>query len=78
MEFKLARMSKDAELQTISLKEMQEQAQGEKVFYLDRENKEKDLQKALKAFNDQKRSAKLGKIAFGLDDKDYIFELHII
>lgn len=78
MDFKLALTNKDSQPQNISLEEMMQQAEGEKFFYLDRENKEKDLQKIIKAFADKKRSAKLNKIAFGLDEKEFIFELHII
>lgn len=78
MELKLALTNKDSQSQNISLDEMMEQAVGEKFFYLDRENKEKDLQKVMKAFLDKKRSAKLNKISFGLDEKEFIFELHII
>lgn len=78
MELKLALMTKDSKEQVIVLDDMLEQAVGEKFFYLDRENKEKDLQKVLKAFASKKRSAKLNKVFFGLDEKDFIFELHII
>ncbi len=78
MELKLASIDKEKEGEMISLDTMMEMAKEEHFFYLDKDNKEKDLQKAQKAFMDQKRSAKLNKIAFGLDEKDYIFELHII
>ncbi|WP_104697505.1 MULTISPECIES: HP0268 family nuclease [unclassified Helicobacter] len=78
MELKLALTSKNSKEQVITLDDMLEQAIGEKFFYLDKENKEKDLQKVIKTFASKRRSAKLNKVFFGLDEKDFIFELHII
>ncbi|STP12145.1 Uncharacterised protein [Helicobacter mustelae] len=78
MELKLAKTDQEVESKIITLQEIYEQASQEKFFYFSRDNKEKDLQKVLQSFVDKKRSAKLDKISYGLDEKDFIYELHII
>lgn len=78
MELKLAKNNHDTEEKVITLEAIFEEAQNEKFLYFSRENKEKDLQKVVQNFIDKKRSAKLNKVSFGLDEKDFIYELHII
>ncbi|MDU7693178.1 MAG: HP0268 family nuclease [Helicobacter sp.] len=51
---------------------------NDKFFYLDSKNNEKDLQKIVKIIEENAKGAKLNKISFGLDEKDFIYELHII
>ena len=78
MELKLAKINSESESRTITLDALLEESINGGFYYLDRENKEKDLQKLLKTIESKKRSAKLDRIAFGLDEKDFIYELHII
>ncbi|MCE3037329.1 hypothetical protein LW135_05720 [Helicobacter sp. faydin-H20] len=78
MELKLAKIDHNAESNTITLEEIVKAAQSEKFFYFAQENKEKDLQKVMQNFIDKNRFVKLGKVSYGLDEKDFVYELHII
>lgn len=48
------------------------------IFYFDRSNNHKDLLKAVTFFQSKGRNAYLSEVKFGLDEKDYIYELHIV
>ena len=50
----------------------------DKIFYFDRTNNHKDLLKAVSFFEKKGKKAYLSEIKIGLDEKDYIYELHII
>lgn len=78
MELKFAKINKEAQSKTMSFEELLKDSVDGGFYYLDREMKEKDLQKLLKALGDKKRKALLNRVAFGLDEKDFIYELHIV
>ncbi|ANV98221.1 hypothetical protein BBW65_05140 [Helicobacter enhydrae] len=79
MDFKLAKSTSQSAETTITLKEIQESVKDqEKFFYFSNENNHKDLLKIVEQFNKSGRSAYLREAKFGLDEKEYIYELHII
>lgn len=78
MELKLAKINEETEAKTISLDTLLEDSANGGFYYLDREIKEKDLQKLLKTLEDKKRRALINRVAFGLDEKDFVYELHIV
>lgn len=78
MELKLAKINEETEAKTISLDTLLEDSLNGGFYYLDREIKEKDLQKLLKTLEDKKRRALVNRVAFGLDEKDFVYELHIV
>ncbi|WP_027327023.1 HP0268 family nuclease [Helicobacter pametensis] len=79
MDFKLAKQNLQDKSEKITLKQIQEAAQdGEKIFYFSNENQHKDLLKLAETFQKSGRSAHLREAKFGLDEKEYIYELHII
>lgn len=78
MELKLAKINEETEAKTISLDALLEDSANGGFYYLDREIKEKDLQKLLKTLEDKKRRALINRVAFGLDEKDFVYELHIV
>ncbi|PAF47848.1 hypothetical protein BKH46_03190 [Helicobacter sp. 12S02634-8] len=80
MELTLARGNMEEKPQKISLEKLFEklEAGGDKVFYFDRANNHKDLLKAVNFFEGKGRKAYLSEIKISLDEKDYIYELHII
>lgn len=79
MDFKLAKPTLDSKSGKISLKQIQEECEKEgKIYYFSNENAHKDLLKITEAFNSQGRNAYLREARYGLDEKEYIYELHII
>lgn len=83
MELKLAVSKVGEDSTAISLEDMgkkvlEKQQEKGVIFYFSKENPEKDMKKALNHFSSKGFSAFLREIRFGLDEKDYIYELHII
>ena len=84
MELKLAKSSlenvKSGKSQNkITLEEVLSRAQaGEHIFYFDKENSHKDMQKAKAFFEKAKCSVYLNEVRYGLDESSYIYELHLI
>ncbi|PAF44687.1 HP0268 family nuclease [Helicobacter sp. 11S02596-1] len=80
MELVLAKTNLEEKAQKISLEKLAEklQADNNRVFYFDPSNSHKDLLKAVSFFENKGRKAYLSEIKISLDEKDYIYELHII
>lgn len=79
MDFKLAKQTLQDKSEKIALKEIQTIIKnGEKIFYFSNENNHKDLIKLVETLQKDGRSAHLREAKYGLDEKEYIYELHII
>ena len=53
-------------------------AQGEHIFYFDKENSHKEMQKVCASFQKAGYNTYLNEVRYGLDEASYIYELHII
>lgn len=79
MDFKLAKQTLQDKSEKITLKQIQDAIkEGEKIFYFSNENQHKDLVKFAESLKKGGYSAHLREAKFGLDEKEYIYELHII
>ncbi|PAF50515.1 HP0268 family nuclease [Helicobacter sp. 13S00477-4] len=80
MELTLAKTDFEQKTQKINLEKLLKNIGNDhdKVFYFDRSNNHKDLLKAVSFFENKGKKAYLSEIKYGLDEKDYIYELHII
>ncbi len=78
MEIKLAKINNETEGGSITLEKLLEEGANGGFYYLDRDIKEKDIQKLLKTLDNKGYKAHLNRVAFGLDEKDFIYELHIV
>ena len=80
MELKLARQTLDAKPKTISLEKIEEMVkkEGDKIFYFDRENSHKDLMDMVDYFEERGFSVYFREVKYGLDENDYIYEVHIL
>lgn len=79
MDFKIAKQTLQSKSEKITLKQIQDAVkEGEKIFYFSNENQHKDLIKLAETLKNDGRSAHLREAKFGLDEKEYIYELHII
>ncbi|HIE34834.1 MAG TPA: hypothetical protein EYP79_01370 [Campylobacterales bacterium] len=80
MELKLARNELNTKPKSITIKKIEEDVEktGEKIFYFDRENSHKDLVELVDYFEDKGYSVYLREVKYGLDDKDYLYEVHIL
>lgn len=82
MELKLAKTTLNTKNKVnatkISCEDMLKKIQGENIFYFDKENSHKDMQKACVFFQKAGYSTYLNEVRYGLDEDSYIYELHII
>jgi len=80
MELKLARESLKAKPKSIDIKKIEEavEKEGSKIFYFDRENSHKDLMDMVEYFEEKGYSVYFREVKYGLDENDYIYEVHIL
>ncbi|MSN95638.1 hypothetical protein F1B92_00230 [Campylobacter sp. FMV-PI01] len=80
MELKLARKEPDKSGGTITLEKIEQEIKkaGQKIFYFDRENQHKDLIALIEHFESNGMSAYLRTVKYGLDDNEYMYEVHIL
>ncbi|WP_086270034.1 HP0268 family nuclease [Campylobacter devanensis] len=80
MELKLARAELDAKPKTISLEKIEGAAlkDGGKIFYFDRDNSHKQLIALVEHFENKGLSVYHRTVKYGLDENDYMYEVHIL
>jgi len=80
MQLKLAREELGAQPKPITLEEIEEavKREGNKIFYFDRENSHKDLMELVEYFEERGYSVYFREVKYGLDENDYIYEVHIL
>ena len=80
MELILAKDALDHKPKTITLKDIEQDLEesGQKIFYFDQSNAHKDLVELVEYFEDKGSSVYLKEVKYGLDDSDYIYEVHIL
>ncbi len=80
MELKLARETLKSKPKTITLEKIEEALTKEKdkIFYFDRENSHKDLMDLVDYFEEKGYSVYFREVKYGLDENDYIYEVHIL
>lgn len=84
MELKLAKetLKSDSKVTPITFEEMakivDENGRKGAVFYLDRENPEKDLKKLESFFKGKNRHTLIRELRYSLDNKDYVYEVHVL
>ena len=80
MELKLARETLASKPKKIDIKKIEEavEKEGNKIFYFDRENSHKDLMELVDYFEERGYSVYFREVKYGLDENDYIYEVHIL
>ncbi len=80
MELKAARTELNAKPKTIGVEKIEKELEknGQKIFYFDRENSHKDLMEMVEYFEEKGYSVYFREIRFGLDENDYLYEVHIL
>lgn len=84
MEIKVAKNSlkSDASQSIITLEDMlsivNENGKRGAIFYLDRENPEKNIKKIETFFKGKDRATIIREVRISMDEKDYIYEIHVL
>lgn len=80
MELKLARTELDAKPIEISLQKLEEEINKtkDKIYYFDKENSHKELIALAEFFENKGFSVYHRVVRYGLDENDYMYEVHIL
>ncbi|MBN2767989.1 MAG: hypothetical protein JXQ68_02710 [Campylobacterales bacterium] len=78
MKLKLARTTLKAKPKIVDLKMIEEELEEKSIFYFDKENSHKDLKDAIEYFEEKGFNVYLREVKYGLDDGEFIYEVHII
>ncbi len=80
MELKLAKQSLNSKQKTITIEDIEKELEkeGQKILYFDESNSHKDLLSLVDYFEQKGYSVYLREVRYGLDDNDYMYELHIL
>lgn len=80
MELKLARTAIKGKPKQIKLQKVEEiiEKEGQKIFYFDKENSHKDLVALVEHFEEKDFSVYFREVKYGLDENDYMYEVHIL
>lgn len=65
-------------MQSIAMESLLESTQSLQTIYLDRQNSQKNLQKAKKLLESKGKVVYMGEVHYGLDAKDFIYEFRIL
>lgn len=80
MDIKLARTHANEKPVKITVKKLEEMLGKKKtdIFYCDKENSHKDMQALLDYFEKKGKRAYFREVRYGLDEGDYMYEIHIL
>lgn len=79
-DLRLAKSEVNEKAKTISLKKIEEAItqDGQSFFYFDKENSHKQLIALVEYFEKKGLSVYHRTVKYGLDDEDYMYEVHIL
>jgi hypothetical protein len=78
MKLKLARTTLKAKPKTIELEKLEEELANKSIFYFDKDNAHKELKAMIEYFEERGYAVHMREVRYGLDDNEYIYEVHII
>lgn len=78
MKLKLARASVTAKPKSIDTDKIEEELDKKSIFYFDKDNSHKDLKALIEHFEEKEYSVYMREVKFGLDDEEYLYEVHIV
>ena len=78
MKLKLARTSITSKPKVIEVDKIEEDLDKKSIFYFDKENSHKELKSLIEHFEEKEYSVYMREVKFGLNDDEYIYEVHIV
>lgn len=78
MKMKLARTTLKAKPKIVDIKKLEEELSKKSIFYFDKENSHKDMIELIEYFEAKNYSVYMREVKYGLDDNEYIYEVHIV
>ena len=78
MKLKLARTTLKSKPKTVELKKVEEDLADKSIFYFDKDNSHKEMKELIVYFEEKGFSVYMREVKYGLDENEYIYEVHII
>jgi len=78
MKLKLARTALKAKPKIVELKKLEEELADKSIFYFDKDNSHKEMIELIEYFENKGCSVYMREVKYGLDDNEYIYEVHIV
>jgi hypothetical protein len=78
MKLKLARTTLRAKPKMIDLNKIEDELAKKSIFYFDKDNSHKDMIALIEYFEEKDYSVYMREVKYGLDDNEYIYEVHIV
>ncbi len=78
MKLKLARTTISSKPKAVELEKLEEDLEKKSIFYFDKENSHKDLKALIEHFEEKAYSVYMREVKFGLNDDEYLYEVHIV
>jgi hypothetical protein len=78
MKLKLARASISSKPKVIELENIEEELEKKSIFYFDKDNSHKELKSLIEHFEEKAYSVYMREVKFGLNDDEYLYEVHIV
>ncbi len=78
MKLKLARTTLKSKPKVIDIGKIEEQLDKKTIFYFDKDNSHKELKELIEYFEDKEYSIYMREVKYGLDENEYIYEVHIV
>lgn len=78
MKLKLARASVTSKPKAIEIDKIEEDLEKKSIFYFDKDNSHKELKAMVEHFEEKEFSVYMREVKFGLNDDEYLYEVHIV
>ncbi|RLA72860.1 MAG: hypothetical protein DRG30_06950 [Epsilonproteobacteria bacterium] len=78
MKMKLARTTLKSKPRIIELAKLEEDLANKSIFYFDKDNTHKEMIALIEHFEEKGYSVYMREVKYGLDDNEYIYEVHIV
>lgn len=78
MKLKLARTTLKSKPKSIDISKIEEELANKSIFYFDKENSHKELKDLIEYFEEKEFSVYMREVKYGMDENEYIYEVHII
>jgi hypothetical protein len=75
---KLARASTTSKPKVVEIEKIEEELEKKSIFYFDKDNSHKELKELIEYFEAKEYSVYMREVKFGLNDDEYIYEVHIV
>jgi hypothetical protein len=78
MKLKLARTTLRAKPKMIEIEKLEDELANKSIFYFDKDNSHKEMIELIEYFEEKGYSVYMREVKYGLDDNEYIYEVHIV